>query len=151
MVFFHLAQPIAFLHLIAHLHQWREIPLTLCVQRFRVLAALQEYTLHLVQVVLQTIIVLTQHARTQLDLQHVAGEFSLCAHFQAASALEDLNVHVLTDNLDHFGHQAVTSRRNVANLSLHHRTIHTEGHHVGNDATNSSFCHLIYLLFFSLH
>ena len=74
-VFFHLTEPCRAFHLIAHFGEWHEVPFTFFVEGFRVLTTLQEDTFHLVEVVLQTVVVLRQHARTQLHFQHVSCKF----------------------------------------------------------------------------
>ena len=138
-----LSQPVAALHLITHFGKGSEVPQTFVVQRLGILASPEEYALHLVQVVLESVIVLAQHAGAQLDFQHVAGELGLGTDLQSARALENLHVHVLPQHLDDLCHQAVAARLNVANLALAHGSIHPERHHVGNYATYSSFCHFL--------
>ena len=143
MVFFHLTQPVALLYLVADLCQGFEIPDAVVVKWFGVLSSLQEHAFHLVKVVLQTVVVLTQHTGTKLNLEHVTGKLGLCTHLQSASTLKHLHVHVLADDLNHLGHQTVTASCNVAYLSLYHWSVHLKGDHVGDYATNFSFCHFI--------
>ena len=143
MVLFNLTQPIALLNLVANFCQGLEVPQTFVVERLGVLSALEEHAFHLVEVVLQTVVVLTQHARTELNFQHVARELGFGAHFQSTGAFKHLYVHVLTYDLNYFGHQSVSASCDVAYLSLYHWSVHTEGDHVGDYATNFSFCHNI--------
>ena len=82
-VLFHLAEPCRAFHLVAHLGKWNEIPLTILVEWFGVLATLQEDTFHLVEVILQTIIILGQHAWTQLHFKHVSCTFGWCTNSQS--------------------------------------------------------------------
>ena len=56
-VFIHLSQPCRSLHFVTYIHQWYEMPYTLFIQRIRILSSLQENSVHLVEVILQTIIV----------------------------------------------------------------------------------------------
>ena len=74
----------------------------------------------------------------------MSSEFSLGTDLQATSGLEHLNVHILTNHLDDLGHQAIASSCDVADLALKHRSVYTECDHVGNNATNFSFCHVIF-------
>ena len=149
-VFLHFSQPVTFLHTVAHLHDGYEVPLTICVQRFCILTSLEEDAFHLVQVILQTVIVLAQHSRAHLDFKHVACKLSHRAYLQSSGTLEHLNIGILACDLDYLGHQAVSSRLYVAYFSLHHGSVHTDGDHIGNYATYSSFCHVIcFLLFIS--
>ena len=146
-VLLNLAQPCTALHLVAGLHYGFKVPQTVLVQGSGVLATAQEHAVHLVQVVLQTIVVLTQHTGAQLNLQLVSGEFGLGAYLQATCTLEYLNVHIAAHDLDDLGHQAVAASCNVAYLALQDRSVHTECHHVGDYATNYTFCHILLYYF----
>ena len=124
----HLSQPITGAHGIARFSQRLEIPLLIIVQRKRIIATFQEYTFHLVQVILQTVIVAGQHTRTQRNFQHMPLEFSLVADTHTPCALKYLYKGILTYHLDYFRHQLHASDRNVTDLILRNRTIHLYGY-----------------------
>ena len=140
-VLFDLAEPVTADDLVAYLHDGLEVPEAFAVERVGVLSALEEDALHLVEVVLQTVEVLAEHARGKLYLEHMACELGHSPHFQSAGALEYLNVDVLTDDLDDLAHKAVAAGRDVADLTLLHRPVYAERYHIGDNATNCSFCH----------
>ena len=146
MVFLYLAQPSTCLHLVAYFYNWFKVPKAFAVKCVSILTALQENAVHLVEVVLQTIIVMAEHAWTKLDFEHMACEFCFGTNFQSACALKDLHIYVLFYDLDDLCHQTVATCGDVAYLALDHRSIHLECDHIGNYATNNSFCH-IYLVF----
>ena len=139
-VLIHLAEPVRGHHLVAHLGQRYEMPYALLIQRIGVLSSLQEYPLHLIQVVLQSVVILREHTGSQSDLKHVARKFGFSTYLQSARAFKYLNVHVLTYHFNHLRHQPVATRRDVADLVLCHRAIYSEGYHIGYNTTNSSFC-----------
>ena len=124
----HLSQPITGAHGIARFSQRLEIPLLIIVQRKRIIATFQEYTFHLVQVILQTVIVAGQHTRTQRNFQHMPLEFSLVADTHTTCALKYLYKGILSYHLDYFRHQLHASDRNVTDLILRNRTIHLYGY-----------------------
>ena len=149
MVLLHLAEPVAGLHLVAFLHERFEVPKAFAIERFCIFTALQEDTFHLVEVVLKSVVVVTEHTRAELYLEHVSCELSLSTDPQTACAFEDLHIYVLTENLDDLCHQSVTACCDVAYLALKHRTVHSEGDHIGDNATYNSFCHLFMLYYLS--
>ena len=147
MVLLDLAKPVAGLHLIAHLCKGFKFPKAFAVKGFCVFTALQEDAFHLVEVVLKSVVVVAEHTRTELNLEHVACELSFGTDLQATCAFEDLHIYILTEDLDDLCHQSVSACRDVAYLALKHGTVHSEGDHVGDNATNNSFCH-VYLAVF---
>ena len=62
-VFIHLAQPGSSFHFITHFHQRHKVPSASLVQRIGILSAFQEDSIHLVEVVLQTVVVFRKHTR----------------------------------------------------------------------------------------
>ena len=57
-VFLHVTQPIGTGHLITNLGQRGKTPFFIFFQRVRVLSSFQEYTRHLIQVILKTVKIL---------------------------------------------------------------------------------------------
>ena len=141
MVLLDFAQPIALLDHISRLCQGLEYPESVVVERIGVLTSFEEDALHLVEVILQSVIILAEHAWAELYLEHVSGKFGFGTHFQSTGTLEHLHVHVLSQHLDDLGHQANAAGVNVAYLTLQHWSVHTERNHIGDNATNCSFCH----------
>ena len=141
MVLLDLSEPVAGNDFVADFHDGFEVPEAFAVERVGILTALKEDTLHLIKVILQTIIVLAEHARCELHLEHVACELSHSTHLQAAGALEYLHIDILTDDLDDLTHEAVAACLDVADFTLLHRAIYAERYHVGDNATYCSFCH----------
>ena len=148
-ILLHLTQPVAFLHAVTWLGDGHELPLAVGVQRLGILAALEEDALHLVQVILQSVVVLAEHTGAQLDFQHVSGELRHGTHLQATGALKHLHEGILPCDLDDLRHQSVASCLYVAYLSLHHGSVHADGDHVGDYTTYSSFSHCMYCLLFT--
>ncbi len=146
MVLLNLPQPVALDNLVANLRQRNEVPKSVCVKRLGVLSTPKEDALHLVEVVLQSVVVLAKHARAQLYLQHVPREFCLGSHLKSACALEHLDVDILANHFDDLRHQAYALQDDVAYLALQDWSIRVYGDHVGDDATNSSFCHIAYVI-----
>ena len=136
-------------HRVAGLRQRHEMPLLVLVQRISILPPFQEDAFHLVQVVLQSVVILREHARAQRHFEHVPGELRLGSDFHAARTLEHLHVGIPAGHLDDFGHQAVAAGGDVADFVLRHRPVHLDGHDIGNDSYNTTFCCHI-LIFFSL-
>ena len=56
-VFIHLSQPCRSLHFVAYIRQGYKVPYTFFIQRICILSSFQENSIHLVEVILQTIIV----------------------------------------------------------------------------------------------
>ena len=150
MILLHLTKPRACLHLIAKFDQRLKVPKTLSVERISILSAPQEDALHFVEVILQTIIILTQHSRTELNLQLMAGKLRHSTDLKATRRLKNLDIDIAAHDLDDLSHQAVTTRCYIADLALQHRPVHTQCDHVGDNSANSSLCHC-YLSLFSLN
>ena len=145
-VFVHLSQPGSGFHLVAHLCQRHKMPFASFIQRIGILPAFQENTVHLIEVVLQTVVVLRKHTGPQCHFEHMSGKLSFGPHFQSAGTLKYLHVDLGTYYLNHLRHQLVSSGRDITNLILRYRSVDDEGHHVGYYATNSSFCCHIFLV-----
>ena len=151
-VFLHLAQPSGSPNLVSGFRDGLKMPFFVFIQRISVLSATQEYSLHLVQVVLQTVVVLGKHTRPQRHLEHVPGKFSLSPDFHTPGTFKHLHVCVPTDHLNHFGHQTVSACRDVADLILRHRAVHLNGHDIGDDSNHcTSCCHIIIFFFYFLN
>ena len=149
-IFFYLTQPRRWTYFITYLYQWFEMPLAFLIQRISVLTALQEHAVHLVEVILQTIVVFRQHTRTQSHFEHVSCKFGFGTYLQSTCTFEHLNIYVAAYHLDYFRHQTVAAGQNVTDFILGYRTIHGKCNHVGNYATNSSFCcHILFSYLFS--
>ena len=67
-VLFHLAEPRAGLDRVAGLSQRLEVPQPVVVERVGVFAAFEEDAVHLVQIVLQPVVVAREHARPERHL-----------------------------------------------------------------------------------
>ena len=147
-VLIHLTQPGAACHLVADSCQRLERPLLLLVEREGVLTPFQENTLHLVEVVLQSVEVTFQQSRAEHHLQHMSLKLNLRVDTQAAGALEHLHIDILSHHLDHLRHEAGTVEINVGDLVLGYRSIHFDDDQVGYDSFYSSFCSHIWLLLF---
>ena len=147
-IFLHLTQPSGSDDLVSGLCQWCEVPFLFFIQRISILTSFQENTLHLVEVVLQTVIILRKHTRSQCHFRHVSGKLSLCTHLQSTCAFKNLYIYILAYHLDYLSHQPVTSGKNVAYFILSYRSIHGQRYHVGNNSQYSSFCCHSYLLFY---
>ena len=79
-------------------------------------------------------------------------EFHEGAGFQSPGTFKNLYISNIPDNLDHLSHQSLVSKLDKANLILRYRSVNDEGHHIGNNATNSSFCcHIILVILFYLN
>ena len=146
-VFDDFSEPVGSDHHVAHLCNRSERPFTILIEGISVLAALEEYPLHLVEVVLQSIVVLRQHSRGQFHLEHVSREIGHSPDLQSSGALEHLDIDILAHDLDDLRHQTVATCLDVANFSLCYRTVNFQGHHIGDNATNSTFSHVCYSVF----
>ena len=143
-IFIYLTQPCCRFHLISDFSQRYKMPFAFLIQRIRVLSAFQKNTIHLVEVILQTIVVFRKHTRTQCHFKHVSSKLCFGSYFQSASAFKHLHINLSAYHFNNLRHQSVSASRDITNLVLCHRTVNGEGYHISYYATNSSFCcHII--------
>ena len=118
--------------------QRRELPFGPEVDGVGDRAAGDEQSVHLLQVVLQTVVIARQQARGERRLEHVALELDAVADLQAAGAVENLHIGRIAYDLDDLGHHSGISRVNVADLVLRHGAVGLDDHDVGNDTVYAS-------------
>ena len=144
----HLAQPRRRRDLVADLGQRRKFPLDIVVDRIGDRTAGDEQTVHLFEVVLKTVVVARQKARSQRDFEHVTLEFDPVADLQTAGAVKNLDIGRVAYDLDDLGHHFGIARPDIADLVLTHGSVGLDDHDVGDDTvyTSCSF-HCMFLLF----
>ncbi len=134
----HLAQPRCGRHLVARLRERLEGPLALEVDGLGDRTARDEQTVHLLQVVLQTVVVARKQTGGQRGLQHVVFELHLVADLQSAGAVENLDVGVVAHDLDDLGHHSGLTAIHEADLVLCDRSVDLYDHDIGDDTVYSS-------------
>ena len=126
-----------------------EVPTFLLIQRISIRATAEEHPVHLIQVVLQAIVVLREHSGAECDLQHMPFEGDRITDTHATSRLKDLRVGILPIYLNDFTHQGYSCDGDVADFILRHRTIGFDGDEVTDDTLYDTFCcHYIVLFLF---
>ena len=147
----HLAEPRCGRDLVAGLGQRLELPQRLEVDRVGNRTAGDEQTVHLLEVVLQTVVVARKHARGERHLEHVAFEFDLVADFEAAGAVEHLHIGVVAHDLDDLGHHSGISDVHVTDFVLAHGSVGLDNHDIGDDTvyTSCSFHRMIVFTYLS--
>ena len=134
----HLAQPRSGRDLVARLGQRRELPRLIEIDRVGDRTAFDEETIHLFEVVLQSVVVARQQTRSQRRFEHVAFEFDPVADFQTARAVVNLHVGVVADDFDDLGHHFGIARPHVTDLVLGHRPVRLDDDDVGDDTVYTS-------------
>ena len=97
-----------------------------------------EETIHLFEVVLQSVVVARQQTRSQRRFEHVAFEFDPVADFQTARAVVNLHIGVVADDFDDLGHHFGIARPHVTDLVLGHRPVRLDDDDVGDDTVYTS-------------
>lgn len=100
------------------LSQRLELPLLLEVDRVGDRTARDEQTVHLLQVVLQTVVVARKKTGSERRFQHVTLEFDLFADLQSAGRVENLHVGIVAHDLDDLGHHLGIPAVNVTDFVL---------------------------------
>ena len=142
-VLIYLSKPRSSFYSVSHFGNRLERPFLLRVEREVILTSLEEHACQFVQIVLQTVIVTAEQTGTERYLEHVACELHFVAHFEATRGLEDLCIYVSANDLDDLRHQLYIAYVDVANFVLRNRTIHSDGHQVGNNSFNFSSSHKV--------
>ena len=143
-----LAQPRCGRNLVAGLGQRLELPLLLEVDRVGDRTARDEQTVHLLQVVLQTVVVARKKTGSERRFQHVTLEFDLFADLQSAGRVENLHVGIVAHDLDDLGHHLGIPAVNVTDFVLADRAVRLHDHDVRDDTVYSSCC--FHYLFYCL-
>ena len=136
----HFAQPRGGAHFVARLGQRRELPHGVEIDRIGHRTAGDEQTVHLFEVVLQTVVVARKQTRGQRHFEHVPLEFDPIADFQTARAVENLDIGAVAYDLDDLGHHFGITRMDIADLVLAHGSVDLDDHDVGNDTVYTSCC-----------
>ena len=124
--------------LVAGLGQRRKFPLGIVVDRIGDRTAGDEQTVHLFEVVLKTVVVARQKARSQRDFEHVTLEFDPVADLQTAGAVKNLDIGRVAYDLDDLGHHFGIARPDIADLVLTHGSVGLDDHDVGDDTVYTS-------------
>jgi hypothetical protein len=133
-VLFDLAEEVGGLDAVACVGDGGEVPEAFGVEREVGFAALEEDAVELVEVVLQTVVVVGEHTGAEGDFEHVAGELYGVINLESAGALKDLDVGVAAGDFDDFGHEAYAGGRDIADFALEDRAVNLDGDEVADDA-----------------
>ena len=144
-----LAQPRCGRDLVARLRQRGELPLGREIDRFGDRTARDEQAVHLFEVVLQTVVVARQEARSERHFEHMPLELDPVADLQPPGAVKNLDIGAVAYDLDDLGHHFGIPRIHVTDFVLAHGSVGLDDHDIGDDTiyTSCSFHELSYCLF----
>ena len=135
-----LSEPSTSGNLITLLCEWGKLPSLLKIYWIGNRTASDKQTIHLLEVVLQTVVVTRKHTRSQCSLEHVTLKLHLIADFQTASAIENLHIGIIAYNLDDLSHHLGLTCINIANLVLTNRSVSLNDNDVRDDTVYFSCC-----------
>ncbi|KGN92577.1 hypothetical protein HQ43_04865 [Porphyromonas canoris] len=101
----HFSKPRRRFNLITCFGNGGKLPFGIHFQRWSIIASLKKDTLHLVQIILQTVKILGEKSGSELHFKHMLFEASLISDSHTACTVEDLNIGVLSNDLDNLAHQ----------------------------------------------
>ena len=144
-----LAQPRCGRDLVARLRQRGELPFGREIDRVGDRTARDEQAVHLFEVVLQTVVVARQEARSERHFEHMPLELDPVADLQPPGAVKNLDIGAVAYDLDDLGHHFGIPRIHVADFVLAHGSVGLDDHDIGDDTiyTSCSFHELSYCLF----
>ena len=129
----HLTEPRTCAHCVTRFGQRFELPEFVVVDRVGSCTALDEQTVHLLEVVLQTVVATREDTRRKCCLEHVSLELHGVANLQTACAIEHLNVGSIANNFDDLGHQLNIAQIYVADFVLRNGAVGLHHHKVRDD------------------
>ena len=127
-VFIHFAEPRAGLYRITRMCQRFKIPKPLVIQRIRIFTSFEEHPGHLVEVVLQSVIVTREHTRPQRYLEHMPHKLGLIADLHTARTFKHLHICISSDDLNNLGHQLHTSDGDITDFILGNNPFNLHSH-----------------------